>query len=123
MQLFLSTPVLRALVRELNKFDNRLALAIIRTDNYIKGSSYLRELFGSDSGDEMRQLSPFLNEDLIKKTIKDCVAKEAQRRNLPRLVDSTLLVQLSDEEALRRCEREVTIGQKGSTLVLLTSKM
>lgn len=83
MKLYLSTPILRTIVRKLNYLDNKVAEAILRLDKLITNSPKLRELFSSDISEPLRQIQPFLREDLIKKTIQECVAQEHRRRSLP----------------------------------------
>lgn len=83
MKLYLSTPILRTIVRKLNSLDNKVAETIVKLDKFINDSSRLRKLFGSDINEPLRQIQPFLREDLIKKTIQECVAREQRRRSLP----------------------------------------
>lgn len=83
MRLYLSTPILRELVRRLNTLDNKLAETIIKVDCFIKASPSLREVFGNDIGDDLRSVKPFLREDLIKKTLKKTKDIEDHRRTLP----------------------------------------
>ena len=83
MKLYLSTPVLRQLVRKLNTLDKKLADTIVNVDDQISRSKLFGNLLGNEIANDIRQIQPFLHKELIKETIKECVAKEELRRSLP----------------------------------------
>lgn len=52
-------------------------------DDQISRSKQLGNLLGNEIANDIRQIQPFLHKELIKQTIKECVAKEELRRSLP----------------------------------------
>ena len=81
---YLSTPILRALASKLHDLDIKVTKTFIKADQWIKSNKSLRFLTSNDLDADLKRVQPFLDQDLIEKTVKECVARERLVAQLPK---------------------------------------
>lgn len=79
MRLYVSTPILRHVVKKLTEFDNRLAETILKADSFIKARPTLALLLGVPQAP--LDITPFLHKKLIETTTRDSI--RLQNRKFP----------------------------------------
>jgi hypothetical protein len=79
MRLYISTPILRQVVRELDKFDKKAATLIEKTERFIIKRPKLARLMGVNYEDTSIGIDCFLKKDLIEKTMKYTLKMESER--------------------------------------------
>lgn len=79
MRLYVSTPILRHVVKKLTELDNRLAETILKADSFIKARPTLALLLGVPQAP--LDITPFLHKKLIETTTRDSI--RLQNRKFP----------------------------------------